>query len=262
MKPTKKVYVKTYTRCLDDVKSEPTDGYKEYPIYKLPMELESFDEDMIGKWHPKIELQSIRINGAIFFNIANLDFKVEESHKLADTIEISTDFQIKKIDKGNMVNNLNLFKEFQDSFILQDFVDSIIGFNGIVDSNGIQWSIEDVYYSVRVAGDHRIHFVIQSDEFGEFLINYVKTDGGYKYIGVGFSGLEVWYDHHMNIDLENEIENLKLKLELVEFIRGKLYDIYGVGMESELTERQRKASEESKKTAKLFRNFYRKQKKS
>jgi len=258
MKPTKTVYVKNYTRCLDDVKSEPTDGYLEYPIYKIPMELLSFDEDVIQKWHPEIDTVSLQLNGAIYFQIKNVTFRVEESQKESDTIEIQTSFQTLKLSEGKLYNNLNLFKEFQKSFVLHDLSASLIDYENI-DSNGIQFTISNVYYSSKDRQPNVLHVSIQSDQLSEFHLNYVERDDGtFEYIGIGYGGLEVWYDYDHNINLEREMRDLKLKIELVEFIKQKLYDIYGVGMETKLTKKQEKASKEAKETARLFKNFYKK----
>lgn len=239
MKPIKTVYVKDYKRNLSNVVSEPEDGYVEYPIYKLSMELLSFDEDMIQFWHPLAKIKEIDMKGRIFFTIDNLEFEVRNDREDERVIVVSTNYQTREYNKYTNVNNLNLFKEFQHSFMLQDFVDSVNGYEN-VDDNGIHFTIDDVYYSANYNlsiynmhnADNVIHFKIQSDEFGSFFINFKEVNNGYEYIGIAYDDVEKWYTRDDTIDLDYEIEKLQSKRDLVNFIKFKLYDIFGVGNNS------------------------------
>lgn len=231
MEPSKIVYVKNYTRGLRDVTSEPTDGYLKYPIYKLPMELSSFDETVIERWHPLVKILEINMDGNIFFEIHGMEFRVRESQTEDQIMIISTSFQELKYNKGKMLNNLNLFQKFQKSFKIYELTHSLIGFSG-EDSNYSNFEITNIHYSIKPTDRKNIlHILIKSDGFADFHLNYMENDDGrYEYIGIGYGEVEVWYDYDYNIDLENQIEDLKLKIDLVEFIKDKLYDIYGIGV--------------------------------
>lgn len=235
MKPTKIVYVKDYKRNLSNVVSEPEEGYVEYPIHKISMKVMSFHEELIHIWHPLAKVTRVKMEGVIFFRIDNLEFEVRDSKDDADaSVVISTDFQTKNFNRYTHINNLNLFKEFEHSFMLQDFVDSINGYENI-DPNGVRFVISNVHYSNHRYNQKQLHIEIDSDEFEIFHINYLEVKDGYEYYGIGYPGVEMWYDYDTNIDLEKEIEREKRKLELVKFVTHKLYDIFGVGKRNNLT---------------------------
>lgn len=233
MKPKKIVYVKDYTRNLKDVVSDPADEYVEYPIYKLPMTLTSFGENEIQRWHPLIKIVDIDMKGIIRFKIRELEFEVENTE--GKMLRVQTDFETKKYNIGVMFNNLNLFKSFQSSFILQDFVNSIRGHAGTT-PQGVQFEIEDVFFTQKNS-EHNIYLrsnilhieVEYGNGLNELYMNYKEIPSGFEFIGISHSDYEVFYSLYDNINLDLEIQHLQKKRDIVEFIKFKLYDTFGIG---------------------------------
>lgn len=208
MKKPKRVYVKNYTTEIDNVKSEPSEGYFPYTVLYLEPYLESFDSTEIELWHPKASVIDVNVNvGLIEFEIEGVKFHVSKSTD-GKKIILETEYERKWLDCNSLYNNLNVFKEFKHSFIYTNLLRDLEGLECVINSK--QFKVERFWY--RYNHELSLAIKVRSENFNGIL-NYSSTFDGFKYEGISFDSVEIFYSSDELIDLDRRIAKTELMKE-------------------------------------------------